>query len=313
MTDRSFRSAPGRTRRRRPGPWAATALAATLSIPVLAPAQASAQDAAKEAAAFFRQNCTSCHTIGGGRLVGPDLKNVTERQDRAWLVHFINDPKTVLASGDAIAAKLRQEANGAVMTPIPGMTPQRANDLLDMIEAESKLEKSQFAGLHITDEPFAPADVLRGRRIFLGAAALTGGGPACASCHTVAGLGGLGGGRLAPDLTKVYERLGGRKGLASWLQAPATATMRPLFATRPLANEEVLSLTAFLEDEARGGPVAAAAGARATTGTRTATGGPRLTFLLLGLSGAALALVAADAVWRKRLRGVRRALLRGVR
>ena len=41
----------------------------------------------------FRLNCTSCHTIGGGRLVGPDLLNVTERKDRAWLARFIVDPK----------------------------------------------------------------------------------------------------------------------------------------------------------------------------------------------------------------------------
>jgi cytochrome c2 len=36
-----------------------------------------------EAVGFFRQNCTSCHTIGGGRLTGPDLKNVTRQKDRA--------------------------------------------------------------------------------------------------------------------------------------------------------------------------------------------------------------------------------------
>src|SRR5262249_2147663 len=37
---------------------------------------------AQEAADFFRQNCVSCHTVGGGRLTGPDLKNVTQRKER---------------------------------------------------------------------------------------------------------------------------------------------------------------------------------------------------------------------------------------
>jgi cytochrome c2 len=31
---------------------------------------------AQEAADFFRQNCANCHTIGDGRLTGPDLKGV---------------------------------------------------------------------------------------------------------------------------------------------------------------------------------------------------------------------------------------------
>ena len=43
---------------------------------------------AQDTAAFFKQNCTSCHTIGGGRLTGPDLKDVTTRKDRAWFVQF---------------------------------------------------------------------------------------------------------------------------------------------------------------------------------------------------------------------------------
>src|SRR5690606_2738460 len=47
-----------------------------------------------EPAADFKQNCMSCHTVGGGRLVGPDLKDVTERKDREWLTRFILDPKS---------------------------------------------------------------------------------------------------------------------------------------------------------------------------------------------------------------------------
>ena len=34
---------------------------------------------AQQASDFFQQNCTSCHTIGGGRLTGPDLKDVPRR------------------------------------------------------------------------------------------------------------------------------------------------------------------------------------------------------------------------------------------
>ncbi len=37
---------------------------------------------AQQPADYFRQNCMSCHTIGGGQLTGPELKGVTERQNR---------------------------------------------------------------------------------------------------------------------------------------------------------------------------------------------------------------------------------------
>ena len=49
---------------------------------ILCMALATATGSAQEAADFFRQNCISCHTVGGGRLTGPDLKNVTQRKER---------------------------------------------------------------------------------------------------------------------------------------------------------------------------------------------------------------------------------------
>lgn len=252
---------------------------------------------AQEAVNTFRQSCMSCHTIGGGRLVGPDLKNVEDRQDRAWLIEFIVDPKGVLASGDLYALKLRDEAGGVLMPPIVGMTREQAEAILDLIAAESALEASQFAGLDIGDEPFTAADIDLGRRLFRGDTRLANGGPSCLSCHTVAGLGGLGGGRLGPDLTRVYERLQGRKNLASWLLAPATVTMQPVYAKASLTNEEILPLVAFLEEEAR-------------TGKEDSTTA-QVVFLLLGLAGAVVGFVVADTVWRGRLQGVRRALVRG--
>ncbi|RPH57177.1 cytochrome C [bacterium] len=271
---------------------AVPALLAVLMLPAAA--------AAADAVLTFRQSCMSCHTIGGGRLVGPDLKDVTQRKDRAWLTGFITNPKQYLDSGDPYALKLKTEAGGAIMPPIAGMTAEQAQALLDLIDAESKLPKSQFQGLKITDEPFTPADVARGERIFLGTQRLAKGGTSCISCHTVSGLPGLSGGRLGPDLTRVLERLQGRKGLAAWLQGPVTPTMRPAFANQPLTNEEILALVAYLEAEAKTRP-------------GPDTGASQLTFFLFGMGGAVFGLVLADAVWRRRFRSVRRALLRGER
>jgi mono/diheme cytochrome c family protein len=243
----------------------------------------------------FRVNCMSCHTIGGGRLVGPDLRNVSERKDRAWLARFIVDPQGVIDSGDAYALKLLDEARGVKMTAVPGMTIDRAMNLLDLIEAESGLEKSQYAGIQISDRPFTAADVAAGRRIFLGTSRLANRGAACVSCHSVNGIGVLAGGKLGPDLNAVFERLNGRKGLATWLSAPPTPIMQSVFSNHPLDEDEILPLVAFFADKA----VAPPESGQAAT----------LIFILLGMAGTAGALVLFDVAWRNRFRAVRRTLV----
>ncbi|MFB3916167.1 MAG: c-type cytochrome [Terriglobales bacterium] len=264
-----------------------------LLLMLMVAASAAAQDMTP--VDYFRQNCMSCHTIGGGRLTGPDLKDVTQRKDPAWLTKFMSNPSAMIASGDPYALKLRDEAGGVVMPTLPGMTPQRAQQLLDFITAESKPPRSQFAGSQVSDRPFTARDVAIGRALFRGEQRLSGGGPACISCHTMKRIGALGGGRLGPDLTLVYERLQGRKGLSAWLMNPASPTMAPVFRAKAMQPEEILPLVALFEDAALKG------GQDDTTAL--------LNFLLLGAGGMVLGLVLLDAVWKKRLRGVRRFLV----
>lgn len=252
---------------------------------------------AQQGADYFKQNCAACHTIGGGRLVGPDLKDVTQRKDRAWLAKFLQDPKAMIDSGDAYARQLQQEARGIIMPTLPGMNPARAGELLAYIEAQSKGAPAQAAAPAVSDKPFTPHDIALGRDLFLGTRPLAGGGPACASCHTLGTLGGLGGGKLAPDLTRVYERLGGRQAVGAWLSAPATPTMQAIFKTRTLQPDEIGPLLAAFEDAAAKGQVAPT--------------GPSTGFLVLGFGGMALGLVGLQLGWRRRFHAVRRPLVRG--
>lgn len=260
---------------------------------------------AQETAEYFRTRCTSCHTIGGGRLTGPDLKNVMQQaaasgKDREWLIRFMQDPQAMIQSGDAYALKLQHETPGnAVMPTQPDMTRQLAGSLLDLIEAESKLERSPFAGSPISLAPFTSEDVQLGHELFLGTRSLTGVGPPCISCHTVSGLATLGGGRLGPDLTLVNERLGGPKGLSTWLLAPPTPTMQSIFQSQPLKPEEIHALAAFLNQSAQQGVPADMSGP--------------LGFFLIGLGGAVAGLVLFDGLWNKRFRSVRYPLVHGQR
>ncbi|MCC7495927.1 MAG: cytochrome c [Bryobacterales bacterium] len=246
---------------------------------------------AQDPAEFFRANCTSCHTIGGGRLTGPDLKNVTQKKDRAWLVQFLQSPQGMMDKGDPYALQLKAEARDVVMPTINGMTPALAESLLTMIEAESKLPKSQFAGLQISDRPFTPQDVEQGKEIFMGHRRLANGGPPCVTCHTFRGIGGFGGGRLGPDLSKVYERLGGRKAMGAWLFAPATPTMNFIFKSSALKSEEILPLLALFNSTAKAGG----------EDDHADTAG----FFATGFVVAVVLLLLAGAIWRSRFRGVR--------
>lgn len=109
------------------------------------------------------------------------------------------DPKAKIDAGDPYALQLQSEARGAIMPAIVGMNKARAESLLDMIIAESKMEKSHFAGMQVSDRPFTPRDISTGKEIFMGTFSQKNGGPSCISCHSVQGLGGFGGGALAPD------------------------------------------------------------------------------------------------------------------
>ncbi|MBT4496319.1 MAG: cytochrome c [Gemmatimonadetes bacterium] len=246
-------------------------------------------------ATYFKQNCLSCHTIGGGRLLGPDLKNLHERQNREWLVDWLLDPEGVLKSGDPYAVKMQKEARGAVMTRSPGMTRDLAHALLDLIEAESRLEKSQFWGMQMSDRALTPEDIEDGRALFTGASPFKNGGPSCIGCHHVNSLGALGGGRLGLNLTRAYATLGGRKGLAAWLATPPSLTMSPIFTEHPIDEEEILPLIAFLKSE--------------TEKDLQESSAPLINFVLVGVAGAFVLLIVFDRIWNGRFRAVRRPLI----
>ena len=252
----------------------------------------------QETADYFKRNCANCHTIGGGRLTGPDLKDVGSRKDSAWLTKFMLNPKVIIDSGDTYARQMLDEYRGVVMPATADLTAERCESILKFIESESKLERSQFAGssTKIPDRPFTIEEVEKGHAMFVGTIRFAKQGAPCLSCHSVQGVATAGGGMLGPDLTLVFNKLQGRKGLAAWLSAPATPTMQPIYKERPLTDDEILHLIAYLESTKDG---------------RVEPGSARFNFFLLGLAGTAGALVLFDVIWGRRLRSVRRALVNG--
>ena len=96
--------------------WRVPALGALIILFWLGPIdQAKAADTGQQ---IFQSLCAACHTIGKGKLVGPDLAGVTSRREEGWLVRQIKEPDRLLAENDPIAMQLLQEANNIPMVPL---------------------------------------------------------------------------------------------------------------------------------------------------------------------------------------------------
>ena len=110
---------------------------------------------------LFNNNCTVCHAIDQ-QVVGPALKNVTQRRDLPWLINFIRNSQKVIQSGDDYAVNLYNEYNKIAM-PSFAYSDEEITSILAYIKAES----SGAAAPAAAADGAAPAD---------GQAAETGGG-----------------------------------------------------------------------------------------------------------------------------------------
>lgn len=88
--------------------------------------------------ALFVKACASCHTIGRGDSVGPDLDNVSVRRDPAWLTKMISRPDLMRASGDSAIKALKQRFPMVAM-PNLQLSEQDAADVIAYIQSRSTI------------------------------------------------------------------------------------------------------------------------------------------------------------------------------
>lgn len=235
-----------------------------------------------EAAPYFEKNCSSCHTVGGGPDVGPDLKGVNDRRPKEWLIPFIQSSQTIVQSGDPYAVNLFNQFKQKKM-PDRDLKPEEILSILEFIKSGGPKE----APVDIRPASLAtPADIQKGRDLFTGRIALSAGGAPCLSCHTAGDVGLLGGGTMGLNLTQVYSKYED-KGISKSLKKPGFRIMKDYYADKVLTDEEVFALKAFLYDTDRKGP---------------SVGNPQKKFLFLSLGGTILMMGAADFIWRRRRR-----------
>jgi len=101
---------------------------------------------AQEGENIFKQKCAACHTIGKGKLVGPDLKGVTTRREETWLFRQIKEPDKLIAEGDPIAAQLVKEMGGVTMAPL-GLSDTEVNAVINFLKSTEQQASSISLGL----------------------------------------------------------------------------------------------------------------------------------------------------------------------
>ena len=71
---------------------------------------------AQDGGQIFRTNCGACHTVGKGKLVGPDLKGVQDRHSEEWILKWVKGSQAMVKAGDKDAVKV---FNDNSMIPMP--------------------------------------------------------------------------------------------------------------------------------------------------------------------------------------------------
>ena len=201
---------------------------------------------------IFTKTCQACHTIGKGRLVGPDLKDVHIRRTEDWIIKFIKSSQGMVNSGDADAAAIFNEYNKTIMPDQP-LTDIEIKDIISYIKNQSEsgttadISKPIVHSSGLTLEKARDDEFQIGRKLFSGEQKLSKGGPACISCHNVVNDELISGGLLAIDLTNTFARLTG-PGIHNVISNPPFPVMKTAYANHPVTEDEAFYLIAFLKN-----------------------------------------------------------------
>ena len=145
--------------------------------------------AAQTSQELFQTRCAVCHTIGGGKLVGPDLQGVAERRSEDWIIRFVQHSQQLVQSGDPDAVALFEEFNGIPM-PDQSLSEREIRGIIDYIGGGSSTAPAEPPPI----EQATTEQILLGQALFQGTTRFANGGPTCNSCHDVINDAVIGGG-----------------------------------------------------------------------------------------------------------------------
>ena len=192
---------------------------------------------------LFKSNCNACHTLGQGRLVGPDLKDIGSRRSQEWIDSFILNSQQLISIKDKDAVAVYEEYG---KMPMPGFALSK--DELAMLSVymnqnqNTTIQKPGFSVENATTE-----EIYTGEGYFTGRIALSGGGISCIGCHSINTYSKAKGGTLAKELSNSFNNLGA-PGIQSLLKSAPFPAMQVSYKKHPLTDKEIFAITAFMKN-----------------------------------------------------------------
>lgn len=212
--------------------------------------------AQNEGEKLFKATCMACHTIGSGKLVGPDLKGVNKKVNPEWLISFIRSSQKMVKDGDSLAVALFKEYNQIPM-PDNNLSDDQIRSILSYIEVKSGGEETIIEQATVEKQQaqdtmaaqlliaYTDAQLNEGNSLFYGYKPFENGAPPCASCHSLSDGSLIGGGNLSFNLSQSYAKLG-MPGINAILSNPPFPAMQDALKGKDLTGQEKGAIMALM-------------------------------------------------------------------
>jgi mono/diheme cytochrome c family protein len=109
---------------------------------------------------LFKQNCTACHMMTSARLVGPGLEGVTEKYEKEWLIKWIRNSQSLIASGDERAIAIYEEYNKVAMSSFDFSDQEFSNLLAYLANPPVKEEAVTASNTQALDDGISNSTIL---------------------------------------------------------------------------------------------------------------------------------------------------------
>ena len=110
---------------------------------------------AYDAEKVWKTNCSTCHSIGEGDKIGPDLAELSKRRTIEWVVKFVNYPDGMINGdeeekgyevADPMAKKVYELYKPTLMAE-QEMTKEEVKKMMDYIDSFKKKAKGKISQL----------------------------------------------------------------------------------------------------------------------------------------------------------------------
>lgn len=207
---------------------------------------------AEEPGKLFQTKCASCHTVGKGQLVGPDLVTV-----KNWESDKLS---AAVSRMQSMAGPLSQEeidtltnflktSNSPEADPISAVDQKKdvsSSDSDKLDDTESKTGSLENIQGEETSSDGKVRQALigtleEGEKLFTGQKAFVNGGMSCLACHSSSD----GHGALGPSLTKIGDKMN-EAALVTACRLTPYKVMKAAYEKHPIIDQEAADLAKYL-------------------------------------------------------------------